>query len=223
MWRDVHEFAQADGGNYSYEILKVGANACWNDQLPLDTVLNMADTVFATMSNSEVVMARATTLLVNLARKKETTSELRKYLQAGLKAVENTTNPHLKDYYTTFQIEWALNVDADTAKAIMIKKRSLPAGWEENPSEFFSFARFCLERKINLPEAEEHARRAAQRVRPGPTSARVYSTLARICFEQGKVHEARAFAEEAVVQDSHNPGYLEMLEKYQAAAEEAGY
>jgi tetratricopeptide (TPR) repeat protein len=159
---------------------------------------------------------------VNLARKKGQTDRLRKYIRAGLLATENTTNPYLKDYYTNFQVDWALYIEGDTAKAISLKKRSLPAGWEDDPGEFFKFARYCLERKINLEEAESHARRAAQRVRPGPTAAQVYATLAEICFELGNYHDAVAFGEEAVIQDPSSPHYQDHLERYQEAKAEAG-
>jgi tetratricopeptide (TPR) repeat protein len=65
-----------------------------------------------------------------------------------------------------------------------------------------------------LPEAEYLARQATKYAQEGDFKAQVYSTLAELCYVQGKLEEAIEFVDLAIEQDPGNTNYQDNQDHY---------
>ena len=175
--------------DYSFEIFKNMANSVWNDMIPFDSVLPTADAAQSSKQAKVNNIIKVGQLMARLGRKMNKTDRIEKYLKAGIDAAARG-GPSLKASLDDLAGDYALHVKADTAEAIRMKKESMGAGWDQERDKFYSFAKWCLERKINLEEAEMHVRRTANLVYPGQYRARVYGTLAQVCEARGDLNGA---------------------------------
>lgn len=216
----IEFYRQADSINalspidHSYEIFSSTANAVWRDELPYDDALTAADVVLDSRIKSSVNIAKVGNLLSQLARRVGRTETLKKYLEAGIAATAGSTNSTIRAYYVLLKADYALHVNGDTAEAIRLKKESQGFGWEEDRDKSYSFARWCLQRKIDLDEAKMYARRTINLVYPGRARAMVLNTLAEICAARGEHQEALTAMEMAVRESPDNEYYQKQLETY---------
>ncbi len=200
--------------NYTLQIFTNLAQACWKDMIPFEETLPAADSVINSkrvIKNSIVNVAK---LITRLARKKGKTDRIEKYLQAGLDATEGSQNKRFVEARHEFMADYTLHVRADTAKVIKIKKASLGEGWENDRDTFYRFALWCLERKINLEEAETYARKTVNLVYTGKYRAKALNTVAEICEARGDITEAIKVINMAIQQDPDNDFYVEQLERF---------
>jgi len=210
--------AQNLGGgvyDYTYKIFENTANASWKDILTFNDVLPVADAVLNSNKKNINDIVMVAKIMSRLARKKEKTNQLTKYLQAGIDATADSRIKKLKESYNLFTADKALYVDLDTTKAIDMKKENLGPGWQDNPEKFYNFAKWCLERKVNLDEAEMYTRKAIQLAMPGKFRARVLNTLAEISYTTGRTDEAIMLMKQVVDEDPGNLSYIRRLEQYQ--------
>ena len=150
-----------------------------------------------------------------LSRKFDNTDSLQKYLDAGIEAASNSQDP--KDTETRYLLvaEHALQIAHDTAKAIGIKEMSMGDGWDKNPNKFYEYSRWCLERKINLGQAEFYARRAVTVSPDGEQKAGILNVLAEIYEARGNYQGAVEAEQMAIDNHPENPYYKNQLEKFQ--------
>jgi tetratricopeptide (TPR) repeat protein len=207
--------------DHSFEIFSSTANAVWRDELPYNDALTAADAVLNSRIRNSVNVAKVGNLLAQVARRVGRTETLKKYLQAGIEATSGSTNSTIQAYYVLLKADYALHVDGDTAEAVRIKKESQGPGWEQDRDKFYSFARWCLQRKIDLEEAEMYARKAINLVYPGRARAIVYNTLAEICAARGERQKALKAMELAVRENPDNEYYRKQLEEFREKAKSA--
>ncbi len=150
-------------------------------------------------------------MISRLSRKFKNTHALDKYLEAGLQASNSSRDKKLQESHDLLLAEQFLQIRGDTAEAVRIKKTSMGGGWKNNRDKFYAYAKWCLERKINLEEAETFTRRAIDLVYPGIYRARVLNTLAEICSARGKRTEAIQVTRLAIEQQPENPFYAKQL------------
>ena len=213
-----YEQAQSLGGgvyDYTYKIFENTANASWKDMLSFDDVLSAADAVLNSNKKNINDIVKVAKIMSRLARKKDRTHQLAKYLQAGIDATANSQIKKLKESYDLLLTDQALYVSLDSAKAIDMKRESLGPDWQDNPEKFYNFAKWCLERKINLDEAEMYTRKAIRLAMPGKFKAKVLNTLAQISYTTGKTDEAITLMKQVVDEDPGNISYIKRLEEYQ--------
>jgi tetratricopeptide (TPR) repeat protein len=199
--------------DYSFEIFKNTANAVWTDMIPFDSVLPAADAVLVSKQASVKNIIKVGQLMARLGRKMNKTDRIGKYLKTGIDATAGS-GPTYKASRDDLMADYALHVKGDTVEAVRIKKGSMGEGWNEERDKFYSFAKWCLERKINLEEAEMHTRRTVNLVYPGQYRARVYGTLAAICEARGDIRGALRSMELAVEQQPDSEYYNEQLNQY---------
>ncbi|MEE8578050.1 MAG: tetratricopeptide repeat protein [candidate division Zixibacteria bacterium] len=202
-----------------YDVFKSMANAVWKEQVAYDSIFRAADAVMTTPRKNGKNTAELAKLMCKLARKFENTKKLSGYIDTALAITGTSPDAKLKQTYSLLRSEKALLLYSDTTGALEIKKQDLGPGWDTDRNRFFDFARWCLERKINLAESEQFARKAVNMVKPGKYRARVYNTLAEICMARGKKDEAISIINLAIDHDPENPLYSNQLKKYE---EEAG-
>lgn len=200
--------------NYTLQIFTNLAQACWKDMVPFEEALSAADSVINSKRVIKNSIVNVVKLITRLARKKGKTDRIEKYLQAGLDATEGSQNKRFVKARHEFMADYTLHVRADTAKAVKIKKASLSEGWENDRDTFYQFALWCLERKINLEEAETYARKTVNLVYAGKYRAKALNTVAEICEARGNIAEAIKVINMAIQQDPDNDFYVEQLERF---------
>jgi tetratricopeptide (TPR) repeat protein len=200
--------------DYSLEILKNMANACWKDLIPFDEVIPAADAVLKSRFGNTDRLIKLAQIMGRLSQSKSKTDQIERYLKAALKATSDSAAAGLKQSHESIRADYTLYVEKDTAKAVEIKKASMDQGWENDRDKFYAFAKWCLERRINLDEAEMYVRKTVNLVYPGKYRAKVYNTLADIYDAMGSTDEAIKFIQMAIEQDSANEYYPEKLERF---------
>lgn len=218
---NYYQRAQAMPGrpaDYSYQIFENHANAAWNDQIPFDEVLPAADGVIEAPHMNLKDIAKVAQLISKLARRRDATDRIARYLQAGIAATGARRDDKGRKLHADLKADQALYVEGDTLGAIELKKAGLGENWDTDLNNYYPFANFCFERRINLEEAQRFAQAASQRASDGPFKAKHLSLLASICEVRGVIADAVRYAEQAVAQDPDNEAYAKQLERLHDAA-----
>jgi len=204
---------------FGYDIFSNAANAVWKEQEPYQFVFEPAFAVVRASDSKPIERANVSRLMCRLSRKFDRTDSLAVLIEAGLDATASASTGDLKDANSLLRSEYALQIDADTTKAIAIKKQSMGEGWQGDRDVAFAFAKWCLERRVNLDEAEAIARKTVDLVYPGVYRARVLSTLAEILDAQGRTKEAMAKVVLAIEQSPDDPYYMNQLKRLRGEIE----
>jgi thioredoxin-related protein len=198
---------------FSYDIFNNAANAVWKEQEPYEFVFGPAFAVLKAGDSKPTERANVSRLMCRISRKFDRTDSLAILIKAGLDATAEASTQDMRDANSLLRSEFALQIDADTAKAIAIEKERMGTGWESDRDVSFAFAKWCLERRVNLDEAEAIASRTVDLVYPGVYRARVLSTLGDILEAQGKTTEAMAKVVLAIEQNPDDPYYMNQLKR----------
>lgn len=219
-YQQAESLAGSNVPDYSYEIFENTANAVWKDMIPFDEVLPAADGVLNSRRKRTDYVVKMARIMARLARKYDKTDRIAKYLQAGIDATASSRKESVRESHLLFLADYALYVSQDTIEAIQTKKTSMGDNWSSDPEKYYGYAKWCLERKIGLEEAEHYAREAGKRAYAGEFRAKVLNTLAEICYIRGNANEAIRLIEMAIEQDPENDSYREQLERFR---EKRGY
>ncbi|MCK4858286.1 MAG: hypothetical protein KAT58_09980 [candidate division Zixibacteria bacterium] len=214
-YRRAAGLSGSTGRNYYHKIFVNTANAVWNDLIPFAAILPAADSVLTAEPMNRKDIMHVAKIICRLARKKDKIDQVRKYLKAGLDAGGDSPQAKHRQSYQLLRADYALHVDGDTAVAIAIKKTSMGAGWENERNKFYAYANWCLERKINLVEAEGYTRKVLKLVMPGTYKAKVLDKLAQIVAAGGDIEKAAKIMKLAVDEDPGNDYYTEQLQRLQ--------
>jgi tetratricopeptide (TPR) repeat protein len=203
--------------DYSFEIFNNMANAVWQEKIAFDSIFPTADAVLESDKVLKTKIIKVAQLMTRLCRKFYRAKDAKKYLQAGIDIALGPNENKKDPMYRTLLADYKLYIEDDTTLATKIKKITLGQGWEEDRDKFYDYAQWCLEREINLEEAELYARKAINLVYPGMYRARVLNTVADICFARGKVEEAIKMINAAIDEDPDNRLYQNQLIRFQDA------
>lgn len=219
FFREAQKLSPRTGADYSFQIFKNTANAVWNELVPFEQVLPVADAVLASTLANRNNVAKVGQLMARLARKLGRTDQIATYLEAGLKATAGSSNGKLMELHDLLNADQALHVQRDTAGALQIKKTSMGTDWKLDRDKCYNFSKWCLERKINLEEAELCARVTIDLVYPGRYRAMIYNTVAGICEARGNIEEAARMMQSAVDQEPDNEFYSRELDRLRGLLE----
>jgi tetratricopeptide (TPR) repeat protein len=214
FYKKASDLGESTNADFTYQIFMNTANASWSELLPFEAVLPTADAVLSADRKDMNNIVKVSQIMARLARKLGRTGEIAKYLQAGIDATANSQDPRIRESHNLAQADYALYVDGDEARAVSIRKTGLGAGWEDNRDNFYAFAKWCLDRRINLEEAELYARKTINMVYPGKIRAKVLNTAAEICNARGKTAEAIELINQAIEQEPENEFYPEQLKRF---------
>jgi tetratricopeptide (TPR) repeat protein len=212
MYRLAQSLNKSSTQDYSYYIFQNTAVAAWNGKIPFEKVTIEADKILATRPKDKVVIPRMVRTMTNLARKTGRTADIGKYLQAGIDLASGSDDQLMKDQRAGFVADRDLYIDHDTTRAVSVRKGGLGDGWENKPDKYYTFAKWCLERQIDLDEAETYAKKAVDVATPGKFRAGVFSTLAGIYDARGKLQDAVATLTKATQDDPENDFYPAKLD-----------
>ncbi|MFH2037423.1 MAG: thioredoxin family protein [Candidatus Zixiibacteriota bacterium] len=208
LYKEAYELAPMKYHDYPYKIFVSAAEACWNGLLPFSEVMAAADKV---EPDNIINVAK---IITNCARRAGTTDQVAKYIDRALDIVSPLSDEKSRELKYELLAEQALYVENDLNKALRIIKISLGDGWQDDPARFFKFAEWCQVRNINLEQAEQFARKAADRASAGKLKGKVFNTLAEICYQQGKTVDAIRFTEQAIDEFPSNEYYHQQLTKF---------
>jgi len=197
--------------NYAYEIFQNAANACWKDIWPFDSLFPYIDAVYSSKLIPGEKLTYAADLLVQVARKFEKYDGMGPYILKGIEAASD--NEKLQMMKHNLMADYTLYIQNDTTRALNIKKASLGPDWENQRDKFYLFAKWCLDRKINLDEALLYARRTIELTQPGQYRAKAYATVGEILLARGEQDEAVRMLLQAQQQDPDNETYQKRLEE----------
>ena len=200
--------------DFSWEIFSNSANAAWNGLMSFDDVLPVADSILYSARKNDGNIVRMSKAMSRLTRKLGKEDRLNKYLQAGIDITANASDQKNRDTHSDLLIEYALQIEHDTTGALTMKKKDMGADWTKNPEKFYNFAKWCLERKINLAEADSLARTAIGYAQDGEFKAQVLYTAAEISFERGRLEDAIDLIDQAKTQDPGNTIYMDAEDRY---------
>lgn len=200
--------------DYSYEIFNNMANAVWKDMIPFDSLFSVADAVLHSKTAGADKEYKVAQLMTRVARKVGRTDEIAPYLQAGMTAALGPNENKKDPKYRELLADYLLYCEKNLSQATQVKKITLGKGWEDDRDRFYDYSKWCLEREINLEEAEMYARKAINLVYPGMYRARVLNTVADICFARGKTEEAIEIINQAIDEDPDNLLYRNQLKRY---------
>jgi len=116
----------------------------------------------------------------------------------------------------------ALYVEKDKEKALALKRENQPEGWMDDAGKLNAFAWWCFENNVNLPEAEELARKGVALAKPGKEKAQILDTVAEICNARGDCKDAVTLTEQAIKEDPKSDYYPKQLARFQKALAEKG-
>jgi tetratricopeptide (TPR) repeat protein len=214
---EMYQEAQAlqKGSTYIYDIFQSTADAVWKGKAPFEQLLSAADDVLIAKPGDVTAVSSVGIIVARVARRVGRTSDIDKYLQAGVAISTGGLNNRINDWHLTLLADQTLYAKHDTDKAISLKKESLGPDWETKPIKFYNFAKWCLERKINLDEAELYANKAVEGSTEGKFRASILVTLANVYEARGKMAKAILTMQLAVDQDPHNTWYQSELKRLQ--------
>jgi len=198
---------------YTFEIFQNTANASWQDSIGFDEVLPSADTVLMLDSNNPSVLVKTAQIMARLARKSDRSEAIAKYLQAAIAATENPSNPGFKKDNILLKSEYALCIEKDTVEAINLKVSTLSKDWLNKPDDYYGYAKWCLDHKVDLANAEMLAKKAIGMASPGEFRGKVYNTLAMICATRENYTDAVKYMQLAIQDDSKTGFYNDMLDE----------
>ncbi len=219
-YRQAGSLATGRSSDYSYQIFENTAKAAWKDMIAFDEVLPAADGVLNSKRGRSGNVAKMTRLMIKLARKQDKTDRIAKYIQAGVDATANDRSESGRESHMLLLADYELYVNKDMVEAVRIKKSSMGDNWLANPEKYYGYAKWCLERKIILEEAEHYAREALKRAYAGEFRAKVLNTLAEICYARGNLAEAIRMMEMAIEQDPEKNSYKENLDRFRTNSDE---
>lgn len=206
-WKHAKELDFNETLDYNFEIFLNSANAAWNDKIPINDAFAAADTILYVGKSGVQNTRKVIQMLTSLARKKNVTHRLGKYLQWGQKIMAGTKDKRSREIQTDFTADYALYIRKDTSEAIQIKQTSLGESWKTNPDSYYKYGKWCLVRLIDMANAEKYMRKAANKATSGKFKASVLRTLAEICDARGKTAEAIEIMNLCIENDSDDDRY----------------
>ncbi len=139
------------------------------------------------------------------------------YLKDAMAASAGTTDEGLAKSRSRLEVDHALLVEKDTAKAVTLKKATMPEGWQDDSGRLNSFAWWCFENGINLQEAGEMALKGVELAQTDQERASILDTAAEICNALGNCDEAIARIQRSIELDPENAYYKDQLAKFEQA------
>lgn len=166
------------------------------------------------LAHPDVSMETALTV-AGVSRRLASEDEYRGILKSALDATAGATGD-LGRARRELEVDEALLLENDPAKALDIKRSLLPEGWRDDPGELNSFAWWCFENDLNLDEAYELAMRGVELSGSDGDKANILDTAAEIAFKQGRVDKAIELESRAVELSPDRDAFKQTLDRFKA-------
>jgi tetratricopeptide (TPR) repeat protein len=213
-YREAQKYAAGTDRDFHYDIFDAVFYGSRSDLFTLDEVRTAADAVFDNEAHTPEQVMDVAYMMLLVGRKKDAVDSVLPYLNRALQETAGVQEEDLKEKRLDLEIESALLVDKDEAKAVSLKRSSMPAGWKEKADQLNAFAWWCFENKVNLEEADKLARKGVQLAEDDKTKAMILDTAAETCNARGDCKDAVRLTELAIEADPQSTYYPKQLERF---------
>ncbi len=217
-FRSAREFDPAGAPEYTSEILTNMYYGARSGAFTLEEVSAEADIVMATETSSPENKVDVALMVRGMATQMGNLESAIPYITAALKASEG--HPELAEGRINLEIDYALLVEKDTAKALELKRKSMPEGWTEDPNALNNFAWWCYENKTNLEEAKNLALHGVDIAPEDGQKSNILDTAAEICSAMENCKEAVELMRRAVELSPDRDYYKTQLAKFELELQE---
>jgi tetratricopeptide (TPR) repeat protein len=212
-YRAARELDPANAGHYTSEILTSMYYGSRGGEFTLDEVEAEAKVVLDNPDSDPEEIVNLAQMVRGMADGMGQVDRAIPYIKAGLKASEGVEE--LAKARQSLEIDSALLIEKDTDKAVALKRKSMPEGWQDDSGRLNQFAWWCFENKVNLDEAEEMALRGVELAPDDATRANILDTAAEICAARGDCSEAIARIKQAIELDPEKGYFKEQLARFE--------
>ncbi len=181
----------------------------------LEELRAAADAVFARPDRTPAQLLTAAHFMNLEAQRSETPALRHPYLEQAVARTADVSGALVADRRALL-VEHALHVEGDRERAVVLKRQTLPPGWQDDARRLNQFAWWCFENRVNLAEAEELARRGAELATDNEERAQILDTLAEIRLARGNPRGALVAARQAAVADPANADYQRQVDRFTA-------
>lgn len=213
-FRSARKFDPDNAAEYTSEILTNMYYGARSGAFTLDAVASEADIVMAAPTSSAENKLDVAIMVSGMATQMGNVERAIPYITAALKATEG--RPELAEGRMGLEIDYALLVEKDTSKALELKRKSMPDGWQDDPNALNNFAWWCFQNKTNLEEAKTLALRGVDITPDEGQKANILDTAAEICNAMNNCQEAVELMQRAVAISPDRNYYKTQLAKFEA-------
>ena len=217
-FRSARELNPADAAEYTSEILTNMYYGARGGAFSLDDVASEADIVMASSESSAENKIDVALMVRGMAGQMGNIDVAIPYITAALKASEGM--PELAESRINLEIDYAILVEKDKAKALKLKTKSMPEGWKEDPNALNNFAWWCFENETNLEEAKALALHGVEIAAESGQKSNILDTAAEICNAMDNCHEAVELMQRAVELSPDRDYYQTQLAKFESVLQE---
>jgi tetratricopeptide (TPR) repeat protein len=209
--------------DFRYEIFQNTTWGVYQDDFKTVDAKKAADAALAFEGRSVEDVANIAGMMTSLGRKKDDATIMVPYLELAMRETEGVDDESIQKKRTRLQVDHALFVEHDEAKAVSYKKATYDEGWMEDADSLNGFAWWCFETNVNLEEADALARKGVELADNGKSKAMILDTVAEICNARGSCKDAVFFIELAIQEDPDSEYYPKQLERFRKLlAEQSG-
>lgn len=215
-FRQARQMDPAGASGYTEQIL---TNMFYGAQSKAFTFAEIAQEADLALASPEATPAQKVELALMLrqvAGQAEDPGLAVPYITAALTASKDGADEELARGRLRLEVDYALLVEKDADKAVALRKRTLPEGWQEDPDQLNGFAWWCFENKVNLEEAADLARRGVELAADDGQRANILDTAAEICAARGDCGDAVALIKRAVELAPDKKYFQDQLARFEA-------
>ena len=174
-----------------------------------------ADVVFASKRSDDKDLMNVVYAMAKIFEKTGDATLYAPYLEAGFERTAGSTHEKVQKMRENAAADYALFVSHDEAKAVVLRKKALKEGWQQDANAINNFAWWCFKRRVNLDEAAQLARKGVSLAEAGTQKANIYDTLAEICNLDGDCKESVKLMKLAVAEDPGNEYFQRQLARFE--------
>jgi len=210
----ARELAPEDG--HEFEALRVAATGFATGRAAAADVQATASAFLARPEHPAAEWIACAEWLQTVAQREKSPALAWPALRAVVTHATGALDSTLATRRDALLVQHALEIEKNPERAVVYKRRTLPAGFEHDPRAVNAFAWWCLKYAVNLPEAERLMRQAAREAPPGRDRAMMLDTVAEIRAARGDARDAAVFAEAARREFPENPYYAKQVARFRA-------
>ena len=217
-YRIARDLDPAGAQEYTSEILTNMYYGSRGGAFTLEEVATEADFVMAAEESTAEDKVDVALMVSGMAAQMGNLEAAIPYIKIALKASEGIEE--LADNRLQLEISHALLVEKDTGKALKLKRKSMPEGWQDNPNALNSFAWWCFENNFNLEEAKSLALRGVELADDNAQKSNILDTAAEICNAMENCREAVDLMRKAVEMNPDRDYFQTQLARFEKNLQE---
>ncbi len=211
-FRQARSLDPAHAEEYTEDILTNMYYGARSKAFSFDEIATEADLALALPTTTMEQKENLAAMVSGMARSMGTPERAVPYIKAVLQEDAGEDGP--SETRLSLMVENALLVEHDEAKAVSLRKRLLPEGWQDDPSQLNSFAWWCFQNGVDLAEAEKLALHGAELATDDGERANILDTAAEISAARGDHEVALEHARRAAELAPDKDYFQEQVQRF---------